>query len=215
MTCGPFGGDNRLLRRACAFRGGTEGPVAGAVGSIVVAVLLLGATRLSAQVGNIDPSQRNAWMENAGWLDFGPLGGGVTVGPGSLSGFAWSENLGWVKLGSDAGGPYANTSATNWGVNRSGATLSGFAWSENFGWINFAPAGGGVMLDESTGKFSGYAWSENVGWISFRNTGAIAYGVTVSPAGSVSLVAVPSLSGAGLLALVVGLGACGAWLLRR
>ena len=41
-----------------------------------VAVLVLGvASPLQAQTGNIDPTQRHSWGENAGWLDLRPLFG--------------------------------------------------------------------------------------------------------------------------------------------
>ena len=167
-----------------------------------------------AQSGNINPSQHEAWMENAGWLDFSPAGGGVTVGPTFLAGYAWSESAGWVKLGSSGGGPYGNTSATNWGVNRAGGTLSGFAWSETAGWIDFAPTGGGVTVNAGTGQMSGYAWSESLGWVSFRGgTGAAAYGVAEYPEEQIT--AIPTLSGMGLMALIVALGAGGLWVMRR
>jgi hypothetical protein len=91
----------------------------------------------TAQVGNIDPAEHDAWAENAGWVDFRPVFGGVTVMPTFLSGYAWAENAGWMKLGSGAG-PYANTTATDYGVNRDiSGNLTGYAWSENVGWIHF------------------------------------------------------------------------------
>ncbi len=137
---------------------------------------------LLAATGNIDPVDKFAWSENAGWQNFRPADGGVTVYSDHLEGFAWSENLGWIKLGSSTAGgtlTYANTSASDWGVNRDNAgNLSGFAWSETAGWINFNPADSQVTIDPATGDFNGYAWSENVGWIHFQNT---------SPAYKVSL----------------------------
>ncbi len=40
-----------------------------------------------------------AWSENAGWINFAPSGGGVTVGTsGDLKGYAWGENLGWISF---------------------------------------------------------------------------------------------------------------------
>ena len=129
---------------------------------------------------NISTTAKLAWAENAGWVNLRPLHGGVTVNPNYLSGYSWHENLGWLKLGSDAGGPYMNTSPTNWGVNRDQAgTLWGYAWSEGWGWIKFNPTGGGVSIDPTTGAFSGMAWAENFGWVSLRSqSGApIAYGV--------------------------------------
>src|SRR5512139_2092958 len=110
---------------------------------MVIAGLTLGVACgiAFASEGNIDADARFAWAENAGWTSFLPLHGGVTVYATHLAGYAWSESVGWIKLGADdatlpgARGPYANTSATNWGVNRDGAgVLSGLAWAENAGW---------------------------------------------------------------------------------
>lgn len=133
-----------------------------------------------ASAGTISLSDKCAWSENAGWFNFRPTNGGVVVNSSYLSGYAWHENLGWLKVGSDAGGPYENTTANNWGVNRDAAgNLSGYAWSEGWGWIKFNPTGGGVTIDPVTGAFDGYAWGENIGWVKFRSPqGAlVSYGV--------------------------------------
>ena len=138
----------------------------------VVLTICLGLFSLQTALGNgnIDSTYKYAWSENAGWLNFHPTHGGVTVHDTYLSGYAWAENIGWVKLGSGTG-PYGNTTSTNWGVNHDSSTgaLSGYAWSENAGWVNFDSSNGQVTIDPSTGKFSGYAWAENVGWIHFQN----------------------------------------------
>ncbi len=134
---------------------------------LIVTILLPGVSTWAAS--NLDDTDKYAWSENSGWVNFKASGGGVTAHRAFLAGFAWAENIGWIKLGVDAGGPYANTSASDWGVNRSVTNqLSGYAWSETAGWINFAPTNGGVMLNPSTGEFSGFAWSENLGWIHIR-----------------------------------------------
>ena len=148
----------------------------------LVTIIALAPAGAFAQVGNIDTLEKNAWAENAGWLDFRPSFGGVTVGGTYLSGYAWSENAGWVKLGSNAGGPYLNTTSTNWGVNHSLVTgdLTGFGWSENAGWINFSTTFSTVSLNNVTLKMTGYAWSENAGWIHFRNGGAFPFGVATT-----------------------------------
>ena len=121
--------------------------------------------------GNISTTYKYAWSENAGWANFHPSHGGVTVHDTYLSGYAWAANVGWVKLGSGSG-PYANTNSANWGVNLDSATgkLSGYGWSENCGWINFDSSHGEVTISTTTGKFDGYAWGANVGWIHFQNT---------------------------------------------
>ena len=132
----------------------------------VLAVTFFTGTALGSTISNTD---KFAWSENVAWINFKPTGGGAGVQGDHLTGYVWSESAGWIKLGVDAGGPYANTTTANWGVNQdvSGA-LSGYGWSENAAWINFNPTGGGVVIDGATGDFSGYAWSESLGWICFK-----------------------------------------------
>lgn len=145
-----------------------------------VALLFCLALPATGFAGTISATDKYAWSENTGWLNFGPTNGGVTVYPPYLSGYLWQQNIGWIKLGANAGGPYANTGATDWGVNRDSAgNLSGYAWSEAMGWINFAPAHGGVAINTVSGAFDGYAWGANIGWTRFRSQpgAAVAYGV--------------------------------------
>ncbi len=130
---------------------------------------------------NIDPAEKFAWSSQTGWQNWAPThGGGVTVvksgANGYISGYVWAENVGWIKLGSGTG-PYANSDATNWGVNMDASgKLSGYAWSSHVGWINFSPTHGGVTVSTVNGRFDGYAWGENIGWIRFQNA-APAYNV--------------------------------------
>jgi len=151
--------------------------------SMGLAALLAGA--MAWADGNVNQANKYAWAANAGWLNFSPANGGVTVNAsgGYLAGCAWGENIGWVKLGSGIG-PYINTGASNWGINMNGSgNLSGYAWSPNVGWINFHPNNASpVTIDPATGQFAGYAWSENCGWIHFRNASP-AYGVSTTPFG--------------------------------
>jgi len=141
---------------------------------------------------SIDPVNKYAWAENAGWINWRDTVnnyGSAQVFADHLEGYVWAENIGWIRLGSFSGGgthPYANTTAVNYGVNRAGTNLSGYAWSEAAGWVNFAPTGGGVTIDATTGQFDGYAWSENVGWIHLRNASP-AYNVAILTGGAVTL----------------------------
>ena len=133
---------------------------------------------------NIDPEARWAWSTNAGWINFNPPNGGVTVYPDHLEGYAWGENVGWIKMGTHTGGgehTYGNTSAADYGVNRTITnTLTGYAWGTNVGWINFDPPGDeGVTLDPLTGGFDVSAWGESVGWINLEPNGALSPGVNV------------------------------------
>jgi hypothetical protein len=156
---------------------------------IVYPVLVVGLTvglfrAVRAGAGsNIDPDDKYAWSTNAGWINFNPTHGGVTVYADHLEGYAWAENAGWIRLGTHTGGgahTYANTGKDDYGVNRgSSGNLSGYAWGASAGWINFSPTHGGVSIDPVTGEFDGYAWAENVGWIHFRNTGPAPYGVAM------------------------------------
>ena len=67
----------------------------------------------------------------------------------------------------------------------------------------------------ATGQLSGYAWSETLGWVSFRGgTGSAAYGVGANAQDPAEATAIPALSGAGLMALIVALAAAGLWLVR-
>ena len=137
----------------------------------------------AAMNSNIDSQDKWAWSTNAGWINFNPPDGGVTVYPDHLEGYAWGENIGWLRMGTYTSGDahtYANTSAAGYGVNRDASgNLSGYAWGTNVGWISFDPDGGGVSIDPVSGDFSGYAWGENVGWIHFNNSEPVAYKVSI------------------------------------
>jgi hypothetical protein len=135
-----------------------------------------------AFAGNIDPTNKYAYGENIGWINFAPAqGSGVTVTGTSVTGYAWGENIGWINLSHDNGGV----------LNDSAGNLSGYAWGENVGWINFNPTGGGVKIDPATGVFSGMAWGENIGWINFAPNGVPVKtswrGETTPPTGSIKI----------------------------
>lgn len=140
--------------------------------SLIYFFLLIGLFALQpalADEGNISQTDKYAWSESTGWINFRPTYSGVTVHDTYLAGYAWSGVIGWIKLGNDNGGPYQNTDAGNWGVNMdSDGNLSGYAWSETWGWISFKTPYSQVTID-TEGFFDGYAWSQNVGWIHFKN----------------------------------------------
>ncbi|SJZ87962.1 hypothetical protein SAMN02745119_01883 [Trichlorobacter thiogenes] len=150
----------------------------------IIAGLALLSFVTAALASNISSTEKYAWSETSGWINFAPSSGGVTLYVDHLEGFAWSESIGWIKLGSHTDGGsfiYANTSNADWGVNRIGDALSGFAWSETSGWINFAPSGGGVTINSTTGALDGFGWSEALGWLHLKGTAtnADSYGVRV------------------------------------
>ena len=56
---------------------------------------------------NIDPNNDNsqfAYGENAGWLNFGPMGCGAEVTDTAVTGHVWAENIGWIRLDPAFGG---------------------------------------------------------------------------------------------------------------
>lgn len=138
---------------------------------------------LASPAAGISSTNKYAWAENAGWLNFYSANNSadVQVYPDHLEGFVWAENIGWIRLGSHTGGgahTYTNNSNTTYGVNHDGnGHLSGYAWSENAGWLNFQTAYSQVTI-EAGGVFDGYAWGENIGYIHFRNASP-AYQVAV------------------------------------
>lgn len=119
----------------------------------------------SATDGTIDSTNRYAWSENAGWIDFGTSEGNVHVTDSALSGYAWGELVGWISLNCSNTDSCATVDYKV--TNNSEGTLGGYAWSENVGWIDFDPTNGGVSIN-SSGVFSGYAWGELIGWIVFN-----------------------------------------------
>jgi CSLREA domain-containing protein len=162
---------------------------------ILLAGLLLSFSLFAA---GISTTEKYAWTENAGWLNFAATNGNVQVYADHLEGYVWAENIGWIRLGSFSGGSahtYSNTSNTDYGVNRAGTNLSGYAWSENVGWINFNSANGGPVTLNVTGQFDGYAWSENVGWIHLRSATPTAYGVALEPAYALTITSAGTGSG--------------------
>jgi len=133
----------------------------------VLALMVAGSPRVFASTtdGTVDATNRYAWSENVGWIDFGTTAGNVHVTDSALSGYAWNETTGWISLNcsNDTSCATVDYKVTN----TSAGTLGGNAWGENVGWIQFAPTNGGITID-SSGVFSGYAWGENVGWIVFN-----------------------------------------------
>ena len=149
--------------------------------AILAALVAFGLVQVVEAAGNIDSVNKWAWSANAGWLNFNPAFGGVSVCADHLEGYAWGENIGWIRLGTFSGcaaHTYSNASTADYGVNKnSSGVLSGNAWSTNAGWIKFNPSFGGVTISPISGSFDGYAWAENDGWIHFKGSGFVVYNV--------------------------------------
>lgn len=176
--------------------------------SLAVPILVALLPAAAGAAGNIGATDKYAWSDRGGWVNFAPGNGGVYVFDDHLEGHAWAENLGWIKLGSHSGGgyhTYANTTAVDWGVNLDGARLSGYGWSDTVGWVRFDPTGGGVTLDPASGAFDGWAWAENLGWIHFKG-GTPAYKVAAAPAPRVASVIFAAADAQKTYAAVAGAG---------
>jgi len=105
--------------------------------------------------GTIDSTNKYAWANNIGWINFKTDNGNVSITDSGITGYIWNENYGWI-----------NMDPTQSGVSVSAAgALSGNAWGEGTGWINFS----GVSIDCS-GNFSGSATGDIVGTVTFDCT---------------------------------------------
>jgi hypothetical protein len=140
-------------------------------GSIMLFILI---SLKAFATSNIDTTDKYAWSETSGWLNFNGTNNDVTVYNDHLEGYVWVENIGLIRLGTHTSGgehTYANTSKDDYGVNNDGSgNLSGYGWSETAGWINFNSSHSQVTINANSGDFDGYAWAENLGWIHFNNT---------------------------------------------
>jgi len=142
---------------------------------VFMLAVLTGSNGVWAE-SNIDDTNKYAWSENAGWMNFKAMTGtyGVSVGTECLYGYVWAENIGWIHLGQGSC-PYpdpGSQTASHYGVKYDGSgNCSGYGWSETAGWINFNPTHGGVTIETGTPprNFDGYAWGENIGYIHFQN----------------------------------------------
>jgi hypothetical protein len=144
--------------------------------SLIIALVALG-TSAPAQT-TVSPTNRYAYAANAGWIDWNlsptTSANGVRVTDTFLAGYAYAANFGWINFGDGAptnGSTYANTTATNCGVNLAlNGTLTGYAYGANIGWIQFEQTQGQPKLNLLTGQFTGSAYSANLGWIPLDTT---------------------------------------------
>jgi hypothetical protein len=109
-----------------------------------------------ATTGTIDSTNKYAWSNNIGWINFGCTNCNVQVTDSAITGYAWNENYGWIKLNPSTSGV----------TNTVSGDVGGYAWGENTGWIDFS----NVSINTSTGNFSGTATGDVVGTISFGCT---------------------------------------------
>jgi hypothetical protein len=136
----------------------------------------------SASGTTFGAGDQHSWGGNVGWLGWAAGGTqGAAIGEYVCSGYLYGANIGWIHLGGGASAIpgaayYANTSATNYGVNAFEsseplrADLRGFAYGANVGWIAF-DSSGKPQVNLTTGAITGYAWGGNIGWINLGQLG--------------------------------------------
>lgn len=110
--------------------------------------------------GTIDATNKYAWSENIGWINFGTgVGAGdIHITDAGITGYAWSDTTGWINMNPTSSGV---TVAAN-------GDLGGFAWGEGTGYIDFSAAS-----ISSTGIFQGTATSTVTGTITFDCTNCL------------------------------------------
>lgn len=121
---------------------------------LFLALLLAGAplAHASTTSGTVSSVYKYAWGTVAGYVNFAPTNGGLTITDAAITGYAWGANTGWI-----------NFSATSGGVTNSTAgVLGGYAWDSGGGWVSFT----GVTID-SSGKFHGSATGGTVSGTSY------------------------------------------------
>ena len=118
---------------------------------VIIGVVILVATCVHAQTGNIDSTYKWAWGTNIGWINFNPTDGGVTIDPitGSFEGDAWAENVGWIRFKNTEPGVIFNVAATSVIAVTSGDV-------NGDGVVDLLDAR--LCLQIATGHFAGAAW---------------------------------------------------------
>ena len=127
-----------------------------------------------------DPVEHLAWSEQLGWVDASNSACPLLARVDRLDGCLWSSKVGWIFLGSGVektgSEPWANDSASDWGVNKDPLTdaFEGYAWNAEVGWIAFKTDVSQVTFDrievgENIYRYdlAGYAWNSALGWIAF------------------------------------------------
>lgn len=153
----------------------------------IATLFILLATATTAVALNVDTTDKYAWGENIGWLNWSTTEGDIDITDAvGMDGYIWGENVGWINLDPVVG-------AVEYGVTASGSEWTGYAWGENIGWISFScentsSCGTVDYAVRSSGseELTGYAWGENVGWVNMNcdndaSCGTVEFGVRYTP----------------------------------
>ena len=136
--------------------------------------------------GPIDSTDRYAWNDIIGWLDFyGAPGGPAVVATAKMTRWATSTDGDFaLDCATTAVGDVCATS--NFYVSNNNGNLAGWAWNDAYGWVSFCgnsssgstwdgstwicPASPTyqVTITQATAEFHGWAWNDIIGWISFN-----------------------------------------------
>lgn len=157
----------------------------------VLPLVVLLATATTALALNVNSTDKYAWSENIGWLNWSTTEGDIDITDAvSMDGYVWGENVGWISLNCLN---TASCGTVNYAVTASGSEWVGYAWGENVGWVSFscentASCGTADYAVRSSGseELIGYAWGENVGWVNMNcdndaSCGAVEFGVRYTP----------------------------------
>lgn len=145
------------------------------LGLISFLILFLSVALVLAAT-NIDSTNRWAWNDLIGWIDFYATNT-VNVNSQQLTGYASSSagdislDCATTRIGNICNQSYYKV------INDGAGNLSGWGWNDNYGWVSFCGGQNNpncpgsiiyrVQIDPNTGDFSGYAWNDVLGWISF------------------------------------------------
>jgi len=142
------------------------------VAAIFILVIFVAGGSVARAFSNIDSTDKWAWNDVVGWIDFYASNSGLNVKSTKIDrwGEIYDSTNSYIATHCTSLPPDANNDCTpTFGVvNNASGTLSGFAWSDDYGWISFASSSPayGVTIDGS-GNFQGWAWNDIIGWISF------------------------------------------------
>jgi len=121
---------------------------------------------------NINSTNKWAWNDIAGWIDFYNGGSGAKVDENKVSRWGvFDDNTStYVALHcADVPTTGAYDCPPNFGIANDDGSLSGYAWSDEYGWISFSGLSPAYAVSiDATGDFQGFAWNDILGWISFN-----------------------------------------------
>jgi hypothetical protein len=139
-----------------------------------ITIVDLSSELSSSSVTNIDLTDKWAWSDVFGWIDFRSYTN-VFVSSTQMTGYV-DTDAGVLALdcATTPNGDICGTSSFGI-INDGTGALSGMAWNDTVGWISFSCVttgtcgtyNYGVSVDAS-GYFSGWAWGDTTGWISFN-----------------------------------------------